>query len=222
MAKLIKIKGPFKCHTNYIIGEPPKCGDYYKLGTSHKFEGTEEQVTLLIEILKKFKLCKISHIEKHSFIFTSDTIRKQVFSFRICRFIRNQSLTQVLKDTLIINTQYKVIIPNAFVIAIHLNYKNLKYYCSNIDMVIVDKNINFGFKSYREFINHFEKEWVNESYFIYTQIFYPEGYTIYTPKGNVMKSKTTVNERISRTNAFLDALKNKKYKVASKLISERL
>lgn len=226
MARLIKLKagkGGNMVYTHYEIKESLGCGDGYKMGVVHKFEGTEEQVNLLVEVLTKFKLCNISNITKNSFIFGSDTIRKQIFSFRICRFIRNESLTQVLKDTLMINTQYKVIIPNAFVIAMHLNRSKLKYYSSGMDMIYFNSSsVNFGFKSYNEFINHFEKEWKNNNYFLYNFIFYPEGHTIYTPKGGTTKSNTTMDERTRRTEAFLNALKNKKYKVASKLISERL
>lgn len=225
MARLIKLKagkGGNMEYTHYNITESLNCGDGYKMGVSHKFEGTEEQVTLLVEILKKFRLCTISNITKNSFIFSSDTIREQIFSFRICRFIRNKTFTQVLKDTLMINTQYKVIIPNAFVIAMHLNRYKLTYYSGNMDILYFKNDaVNFGFKSYDEFINHFKKKW-KSNFFIYNHIFYPERYGFYTPEGKTIYSNTSLKMQLERYDKFTTALKNKKYKVASNLISERL
>lgn len=228
MARLIKLKNGTQSLGSYItynISQSLSCGDGYKEGTSHRFEGTKEEVELLVKVLKKFKLCTVTDIKYSekisSFVFSSENKRKQIFCWRICRYIRSKSIKKILIDALEINKIHKVIIPNAFVIAYRLNRPYLSYFTGNRDMFIGDCNyVHFGFRTHKEFIEFFDKP---QTYtFGYSYIFIYDGHQCNVGEFNYKSSSRTQEERLDLGNKFKKLLNNKEYLKASKLISKRL
>ena len=90
LLKLIDTNGNKLSGYPYTLNGGISCGDSYKNGKSHKFVGTKTQVKVLLEVIKRFKLPDItlSDIKETSFIFSSENLKQQVFTFRLCRYIR--------------------------------------------------------------------------------------------------------------------------------------
>lgn len=116
------------------------CANYYKEGLRHKFESTDSSdIELLIKVIKRFRLdVKIENITKNSFEFESSNMQIQIFIFRICRYVRNKTVKQILLDTLEIS-KTGIKFQNAFLLA-HYKQYNVNYHVGinyRIDMDIV-------------------------------------------------------------------------------------
>jgi len=129
------------------------CGDGYKQGLKHRFESHDESdIILLIDIIRRFRLGTIiTNITKNSFEFKHDSLRKQIFCFRICRFVRTQSIKKILENVILIN-KAGVRIQNAFVLAhyySHINslHNNIPYYYGPRDMMNCLKSKQIGHKT---------------------------------------------------------------------------
>jgi hypothetical protein len=199
LLKLIDING------NKLLGYPytlnnnsMSCGDSYKNGKSHKFVGTKTQVEVLLEVIKRFKLPDIvlSDIEETSFVFSSKNLKQQVFTFRLCRYIRSNNLTKILKTTIELNSKNKLAIYHSFVLAHHIQALFEKkavpmYYVSGMDLVYMCNNcINFSFKTYEEFLKYLNK-CEAYSYIFYSEISYDTNiYKFFNPEFGVIECNT--------------------------------
>lgn len=119
------------------------CANYYKEGLRHKFESTDSSdIELLIKVIKRFRLdVKIENITKNSFEFESPNMQIQIFIFRICRYVRNKIVKQILLDTLEIS-KTGIKFQNAFLLA-HYKQYNANYYIGNnynVEMDIIYDN----------------------------------------------------------------------------------
>jgi len=227
LLKLIDING------NKLLGYPytlnnnsMSCGDSYKNGKSHKFVGTKTQVEVLLEVIKRFKLPDIvlSDIEETSFVFSSNNLKQQVFVFRLCRYIRNEEMLNLLEKTIDLNSKNKLAIYNAFVLAHYIqsfqgNRLRPRYYASDMDLVYMNDNfLCFSFKSYKEFLNH-----LNDRGRYFHSLFYSDagGYDNNIAQNRRLKPRSNELMRKEYT-LFESYIKDKKYKKAINLIKDRV
>jgi hypothetical protein len=126
------------------------CGDSYKNGLKHKFESHDKSdVILLIDIIKRFRLgTVITNITEKSFEFENTTERRQIFCFRLCRFVRTASIKKILENIILINKS-GVRIQNAFILGhyySHVNslHNNIPYYYGPRDMIWCKKHNDFS------------------------------------------------------------------------------
>ena len=210
----------------YTLNKNLSCGDSYKTGLSHRFDGTEKQVKILIEIIKKFRISQLTDVTKTSFIITSKHGNYEQFMFRLIRLVRTPETMSILEETLRLNKENKITIHNAFVIAHHViaitcNY-DINTYCQGMDLIYLHSTyINISFKRLKDFDAFLLKK---NAYTDFNQIFYLDG----NPPGEVMKELKTkvpsINSemRTTRTTLFKDFIKNKEYKKAERLIANRI
>lgn len=100
------------------------CGDGYKTGKRHYiYSESEEDIEILINVIKRFKLARVCKIKPNSFEVYSTSYQVQIFFFRLCRYIRNNVLLNVLKETIRIN-DLGISIQNALLFAHYKNFFN--------------------------------------------------------------------------------------------------
>lgn len=200
------------------------CGDYYKNSNSHKLVGTKKQVEVLINLIKRFKLpdLVLSQITDTSFIFSSKNRRQQIFVFRLCRYIRNKEIFNILEKTIELNSKNKLAIYHSFVLAHHIRKFELKklpiYYSNGMDLIRMQgQGLNFSFTNHDEFI-----ECLNNKNCYYTSIFY---YDSVCPSNiaSFRKDNPRVNKiQQEEYSLFISYIKEKKYKKAINLIKNRV
>jgi len=119
--KNIKGGGNAFLNLNYNISSNAICcGDGYKNGTKHYVYSKEKkEIEVLIDVIRRFKFTRICRVTDNSFEFYSPNQKIQIFFFRVCRYIRNPTLFNVLKETVNIN-DLGVDITNSFLFA-HYN-----------------------------------------------------------------------------------------------------
>lgn len=225
MKKIInRLKSDFTLESNYIRYDIVNfgCGDGYKNSLQHQFKGSKEDVQILTELIKKFGVTKIVSSTNTSFIFQSETLYAQVFTFRLCRYVRHDSLLNVLKHTLELNKNHKITIHNAFVIAVQYakkvnNTLRFTYYSSRDMMVMNISVVNFSFPTLKDFKQALLKEY-DISKHAYTEIFYYDSQNV---KGKG-KNTRTCDDVAKLGSKFKQALLDNNWKKAERIVKLRL
>ena len=163
------VRGNYKLNENYNCnGLNLDCGNGYKEGLKHKFySDNNSDIILLINIIRRFRFKTIiTNITKNSFEFESETENKQIFFFRICRYVRLDNIKKILEDTILINKS-GVKIQNAFLLAHYYNYTNghymsIKYFNQGFDPFYDASNqtflkLNKPYKLLKDFKLNFDK-----------------------------------------------------------------
>lgn len=162
------------------------CGDGYKSGLKHRFYSKDKlDVILLINIIRRFRLgTVITNITENSFEFENTTERRQIFCFRICRFVRTTQIRKILENIILINKS-GVRIQNAFILGhyyTHVNslHNNIPYYYGPRDMLYCPKltingkiinGLNKPYKTLKECILNIDsKEIYYSNIFKYSEI----------------------------------------------------
>lgn len=220
MAKIISNHGDYG-----LNGPSMACGDHYKNGTSHKLISSKKQVGVLIDLIKRFKLpdIKLSKITNTSFTFSSDNTKQQVFVFRLCRYIRNKDMLDILEKTIELNSKNKLAIYHSFVLAHHIKKfklkKNIPYYCNGMDLVfMLEKLLNFSFNNHDEFLKY-----LNSNDNQYSHIFYPDSIVIPAEVCNFRKNNPRLEKtKVKEYSLFKSYIEEGKYKKAINLIKNRV
>ena len=221
MAKIIRLDSKKEIATgdyvNYNIGASIGCSDGYRYGFNHKFEGTEEEVKLLLIIIKRLNIVTLSDITKTSFIFSSTFTGPQQFVFRICRYVRFKGLLEFIIE---LNQKYKITIHTAILIGVlKKRYDNkLTYYDYTRDIVWVMLNTNrvcWSFPTLKAF-----KKNININNVQYYNIYLVDSHESLNEKYG---PRTRTEEMRDETfKVFKKLLNDKQYKKVAYLLSKRL
>jgi hypothetical protein len=149
------------------------CGDGYKSGLKHRFYSKDKlDVILLIDIIRRFRLgTVITNITENSFKFENTTERKQIFCFRICRFVRTTNIRKILENIILINKS-GVRIQNAFILGHYYTHvdslhNNIPYYYGSRDILYCPRtnssgkefnSLNKPYKTLKECISNIDLE----------------------------------------------------------------
>lgn len=221
MAKIIRLDSKKETATgdyvNYNIGSSISCSDGYRYGLDHKFEGSEEEVKLLLIIIKRLNIVKLSDITKTSFIFSSTFTGPQQFVFRICRYVRFKGLLEFIVE---LNQKYKITIHTAILIGVlKKRYDNqLTYYDYNRDIVNVKLNANkvcWSFPTLKAFKNN-----INRNNVYYYNIYLLDGHESVNEKYGTRTR--TAKMRDETFKVFKKLLNDNQYKKVAYLLSKRL
>lgn len=140
----------------YTIARSMRCGDRYKKGQTHLFNGdNKEQTDLLIFIFKKLKI-KIEILNDTQFTFTTGSERYQIMMFRLCRYVRHVDVYKILISIKeLIESGIKPY--NAILLAHYINRNNGNY-ANGMDVVTNHAvSSHYTFRSWNEFINNVYK-----------------------------------------------------------------
>lgn len=221
MAKIIKLNSKKETnigdYTYYNIGFNISCSDGYRSGLNHKFEGSENQVKLLLIIIKRLNIVTLSDITKTSFIFSSTFTGPQQFVFRICRYVRFKGLLEFIVE---LNQKYKITIHTAILIGVlKKRYDNqLTYYDTNRDIINVTLNTNrvcWSFPTLKAFKKNINKDNVQ-----YYNIYLYDGHESINEK---LGNRTRTNKMRDETfKIFKKLLDDNQYKKVAYLLSKRL
>lgn len=161
------------------------CGDSYKNGLKHKFESHDKSdITLLIDIIRRFRLGTIiTNITEKSFEFENTTERRQIFCFRLCRFVRTNLIKKILENIILINKS-GVRIQNAFILGHYYSHvnslnNNIPYYygprdmlyCPKLNNDVIINGLNKPYKTLKKCILNIDsKEIYYSNIFKYSEI----------------------------------------------------
>lgn len=142
----------------YYIHPSMSCGDGFQKTLKHTFKGTKEQVDLLVTIIKEFDICELNIIDELSFSFKSKKQKIQRFVFKLCRYIRNIDLLEILKVTKKC-IDLNIPVYNSFLIG-HYCKEDFKYYNSNMDIIIISRYSKTRklFKTKEDFLERLNKK----------------------------------------------------------------
>lgn len=204
-------------YINYSIGTTIFCSDVYRNGLNHKFEGTKEEVKLLLIIIKRLNIVTLSDITKTSFIFSSTFTGPQQFVFRICRYVRFKGLLEFIIE---LNQKHKITIHTAILIGVLKKYYDgeLKYYDRSRDIIDVFPNsdrVCWSFPTLKAFRKNITRNNVQ-----YYNIYLFDGHESLNEK---LGDRARTHEMRNKTfKVFKKLLDDNQYKKVAYLLSKRL
>ena len=220
MATLTKLTKTGKVLINdsyitYPINVSIKCGDGYKDGLNHRFEGSENQVDVLIKIIKKLKIVTLSNITDKSFDFSSKFNGPQIFIFRICRYVRFKGLLEFILE---LNTKDKIPMHTAILIGVlyKRHRSELTYYNSNRDIISSSYcKVNWSFPTAKSF-----RENITRNSVAYYNIYLIDGNNSINSSMGIKTRKP--NDYVKTYRRYNELLNSGNFKSIARLLSKRL
>ena len=157
--KLEKVVSPRSrsIYTVYPLNAALTCANTYHDGKAHMLKDVKtERIDKLLQLINALNLTSVEVIDENSFKFESKNARKHRFIFKLCRYVRSESIFKII-ETAIEAMEQGVKPYNAILIGHYIDEP--KYYVNHMD--IINKaswRIGFitkGYKTEKEFIARF-------------------------------------------------------------------
>lgn len=152
-------------NSRYVITKYISCGSYFHSNKKHMFKSDKkEDIEILLFIIEKLNICKISNITPNSFIFEAINLRTQKFIFKLCRYVRSEDMFSILLTIKeMIDNGVK---PYNSVYLSHFKNQYLNGYYRNMDLFNIEYGyVKKGFKDFESFKSNLLKSGLIQSIF---------------------------------------------------------